>query len=159
MHAVLTRVRPRSSCETCVCVSPLFRMIAPRASLDWDKFPNTRVASSTASMLELSSSFIITGVGENQQWGVKRRTNTSMDGWMRQVVRRAYVSRSWAYSDPEQSFLLAGRRTDWRWRRPRWPPAPRFGAQTWGLKGQRSAASRVVYRGLRAGAGGPPICA
>lgn len=63
-----------SSCkEQRAPVSPLCCMMTLRTSLDWDKFPNTRVASSTASTLALSSSFIITGVGENQQRGDRMR--------------------------------------------------------------------------------------
>lgn len=45
-------------------LSPLCCMMTARTSLDCDRFPKTRVASSTASILALSSSFIITGVGE-----------------------------------------------------------------------------------------------
>jgi len=61
----------------CVCVSdgvchiPLFCMINSRTSLDCDKFPYTRVASSTASMLEQSTNFNITEV--KSEWAAEKR--------------------------------------------------------------------------------------
>lgn len=52
----------------CVCAGicvhhiPLFCIIKSRTSLDCDKFPYTRVASSMASILELSTNFNITEI-------------------------------------------------------------------------------------------------
>lgn len=64
------RVDTDCSPERRASVSPLCCMMTPRTSLDCDRFPKTRVASSTASILALSSSFIITGVGERGRGGV-----------------------------------------------------------------------------------------
>lgn len=85
-------------------VSPLCCMMTLRTSLDWDKFPNTRVASSTPSILVLSSSFIITGVGENQQRG-DQRGETQMHRRIRQsdslpILRLATVSRLRPRAEP-----------------------------------------------------------
>lgn len=51
----------------CVNHIPLFCMIKSRTSLDCDKFPYTRVASSMASVLELISNFNITEVQREQK--------------------------------------------------------------------------------------------
>lgn len=65
------------SCWSVLCVSdgvchiPLFCMINSRTSLDCDKFPYTRVASSTASMLEQSTNFNITEV--KSEWAAEKR--------------------------------------------------------------------------------------
>lgn len=48
------------SVGVCVHHIPLFCIIKSRTSLDCDKFPYTRVASSMASILELSTNFNIT---------------------------------------------------------------------------------------------------
>lgn len=45
---------------------PFFCIIKSRTSLDCDKFPYTRVASSMASILELSTNFNITEVQEEE---------------------------------------------------------------------------------------------
>lgn len=51
----------------CVNHVPLFCIIKSRTSLDCDKFPYTRVASSMASILEQISNFNITEVQREQK--------------------------------------------------------------------------------------------
>lgn len=56
----------------CVNHLPFLCIIKSLTSLDWDKFPNTRMASRMASMLELNTSFNITMWQGNEgawEWG------------------------------------------------------------------------------------------
>lgn len=124
-------------------------MIKSRTSLDCDKLPYTRVASSMASILELSTNFSITGVqrkGEQRRGEgralknvgqVRKGPNKTLRFDYRFLHRgvwvcQSYTLRWWVHCFWVQSFL-PGRRTGYWWWRPHSPSAPRFPARPSGL--------------------------